>query len=166
MSRHTHAGFTLIETTIYIGLFSILMVGVIVSIQPILQGAERMSEKIMIENEVALVSRTIISQLPQTKIVTSPSTPTPGNPTTGNTLSLNVPVGPPGGVNYSFSVSGGAIVALVMSPPWTALTASRVRFDDMTVTRVAASAGTPQYVEITYMVDGNAYGPIRSYLNF
>lgn len=154
---HLVRGFTLIETIIYVALFGILMVGIIVSIMPLFEGAERMSEKVLIENETTLVLRSIISLLPQAQSMSSPSVGAMSNTITFTTYT---------GVPYSFTSDSGAIVASVFSSPWTPLTASRVDFSNMTVKRVAASGGTPQYVELIYTVNGIPTAPIRSYLNF
>ncbi len=151
-------GFTLIETIIYVALFALLMSGVVVSIHPLFSGIERMNERIMVENEVAVVSRTITSLIPQAQFVSVPSSGGSGDTLTLTTYSL------PPQITYSFKVEGGAVVASVFGSPWTNLTASRVHFDSMSVSHVAASGGVPAYIELSYVVDGETFGPIRSYL--
>jgi type II secretory pathway pseudopilin PulG len=163
------SGFTLIETIIYIGLFGILMVGAIASVRPIMTGAERMSEQVMIENEIALVSRSIVSLIPQ---INGSRLIVPDNGITGNRIMFTTYTGQV----YGFTVEGLAITARVgggimtenalFALPATNITNSRTHFDDMVVKRVAAVDNNPAYIEISYVVDGDTYGPIRSYLNF
>ena len=46
-----NAGFTLLETIIYIGLFGLIFSGILTSIYPILTGADRLTEDILINSE-------------------------------------------------------------------------------------------------------------------
>jgi type II secretory pathway component PulJ len=162
---HVVCGFTLIETIIYIALFGILMVGVIAAVNPIFVGVERMSQKVMIENEVTLVSRTITSLIPQASSVASPSADTTSDSLSLTTWNTGGPT-----ISYTFGVKDGAVVSNVSvngTPTGsTTMTASRVHFDSMSVKRVASAGGTPAYLELSYVVSGTTYGPIRSYLNF
>lgn len=167
-------GFTLIETIIYVALFGILMMGMIVSLRPILTGAERMNEKVMIENEVTLVSRTITSLIPQ--IDPSLGAVSPGTGATANYVSFSTYKSSPAAptITYWFTVQGGAVqggVKAGSAPVATStMTASRVHFDSMSAKRVAPSGGTPGYIELSYVITGagttTTYGPIRSYLDF
>jgi prepilin-type N-terminal cleavage/methylation domain-containing protein len=162
-------GFTLIETIIYVALFGILMVGTISAVNPIFTGVERMNQKVIIENEVTLVSRTITSLIPQASSISVPSIGTTFNSLTLATWNTGGPI-----IGYTFGVQDGAVISNVSvngAPTGsTTMTASRVRFDSMSVKRVAASGGTPAYIELSYVVTGagttTTYGPIRSYLNF
>jgi hypothetical protein len=141
------------------------MVGTIAAVNPIFTGVERMSQKVMIENEVTLVSRTITSLIPQASAISMPSVGT-----TADTLSLTTWNAGGPTIGYTFGVSGGAVIGNVSvngAPTGsTTLTASRVRFDSMSVSYVAALGGTPAYIELSYIVASSTYGPIRSYLNF
>ncbi len=158
-------GFTLIETIIYIALFAILMMGAMAAVQPIFTGAERMSQRAVVESEVMLVSRTITSLIPQASTVSAPA-----QGTSGDTLSLTTWNSGGPSIGYAFAVQDGAVFANVSVngsfTGSTTLTASRVRFDSMSVKRVAAQGGTPAYIELSYAANGSTYGPIRSYLNF
>jgi type II secretory pathway pseudopilin PulG len=157
-------GFTLLETMIYIGLFAVLISGVIIASMPIITGAQRMNDRIMIENEVALVTKTIPSLVPQARVVTAPSAGSSGGTLTLTTYSDGGPE-----ITYTFYAEGGAIMARVgptgvpvSSVP---LTASRVRFESFLVRHIPGTVTTPAAIEFTFEANGLAYGPYRSYLS-
>lgn len=167
MKNITHknsGGFTLIETMIYIALFAVLVSGVIIASMPIITGAQRMNERIMIENEVALVSKTIPSLIPQARVVSMPGAGSEGNTLTLTTYSAGGPE-----ITYTFYAEGGAIMAKAgptgVTVPAVPLTASRVQFDGFLVRHIAGTADTPAAIEFTFDVNGRTYGPYRSYLS-
>ncbi|MFM2374781.1 MAG: hypothetical protein RLZZ234_776 [Candidatus Parcubacteria bacterium] len=167
-SRTSLTGFTLIETIIYVALFGILMVGVIAAVNPIFAGVERMGQKVMVENEITLVSRTITSLIPQINPAFAIS-PSAGAASTNSITFTTYSQGGPT-ITYNFKYEGGAIVSTVTGaapfPIINPLTTTRVRFDNMHVKRVAAQGGTPGYIEISYSIAGASTTPMRTYLNF
>lgn len=164
MRIHTQNGFTLIETMIYIALFAVLISGVIIASMPLITGAHRMNDRIMIENEVALVSKTIPSLIPQARAVASPAAGTEGDTLTLTTYSLGGPE-----ITYTFYAEGGAIMARAgpSGVPVSALplTSSRVRFDRFLVRHSLGTSETPSAIEFTFEAHGRTYGPYRSYLS-
>jgi prepilin-type N-terminal cleavage/methylation domain-containing protein len=161
-TRQTHKGFTLIETMIYIALFAVLVSGVIIASMPIITGAQRMNDRIMIENEVALVAKTIPSLVPQARVITAPEAGTEGDILTLTTYSAGGPE-----ITYTFYADQGAIVARAgptgIPVPVTPLTASRVQFESFHVRHIAGTSELPAAIEFTFAANSRTYGPYRAY---
>jgi Tfp pilus assembly protein PilE len=151
------AGFTLIETIIYVALFSILFTGILVSSYSFFIGAQQISAQVVKENESAFVARKIAALLQSANAITAPSS---GNSGTSLTFSTYA------GDTYSFTTSADAITLSKNGGTPAVLSADRVVFSSFSATHTAAFGGVPRKIEYSFMVDGNTFGPIRTYLTF
>jgi type II secretory pathway pseudopilin PulG len=168
------SGFTLLETIIYIGLFGIMFSGIFVSIYPIITGAARLTQNILVEGETAFILSKIRFALANT--ITSEggeiATPTAGN--TSDTLVLEYD----GDERYriemddtnTFCSAPLICKMLTMSidgDDALPLNAQRVDIENFSVTHHAPlSDGTPRYLEISFTADDEPVGPVRYYLHF
>lgn len=166
-------GFTLIETIIYIGLFSLIFTGIFVSIYPLFTGAARMTSNIAIEGESAFILAKIKYALSDT--ITSPEgvVTTPSAGTTGNTLVLEFD----GDERFVFAVDNSntfcsaplicKLLALsVEGATAQPLNAGRVQIENFSVKHVAPTGGAPRYLDVSFTANGEPIGPVRYYLHF
>lgn len=155
-------GFTLIETIIYVALFSVLISGLFGSMWPFLRGAENTSAKVVAESESAFAIRKINTILASS--TASITTPAAGN--SGNVLTVSEY----NGDTFTIATSGNAFTVQKTSGgvggaivPFTADLVSVTAF---TAKHVAPAAGLPRFVEYSFTLGGVAYGPIRKYFTF
>ncbi len=167
------SGFTLIETIIYIGLFSLIFTGIFMSIHPLFTGAARMTRNIAIEGESAFILAKIEYALSDT--ITSPlgvvTTPSAGS--TGNTLILEFD----GDERFAFAIDNSNAFCsspvickmLTLSEDGAAaqpLNAGRVQIENFSVTHVAPTGGIPRYLDVSFTANDETIGPVRYYLHF
>lgn len=166
------SGFTLIETIIYIALFSIIFTGLFVSTYPILTGAERLTSNIAADSETAFVLAKINYALNQTIIDETGAVTTPAEGATADELVLSY--GGSESFHFTLDTSGTFCSAplvceqLVMSKDGAAalpLTSARVRITDFSVIHVAPAGGAPRYLDITFTAN-NTLTNVRYYLRF
>lgn len=176
MIRHPYTptrGFTLIETIVYIALFSIIFVGIFVSIFPIFTSAERLTKNIATEGESAFILSKINYALNSTITDANGTitTPSAGNTATSLVLSYS------GTEKYRFAMdtSGTYCAAPLLCQMLTVstnsgtalpLNASRVNITNFSVKHVAPSGGTPRYLDISFDANGVHIGPVRYFLRF
>ena len=172
-AHHKQSGFTLLESIIYIGLFSIIFTGIFVSVYPIFSGAERLTKNIATEGESAFILSKINYAIANTVTSSTGVVTTPAAGTASTTLVLSS-----GGTEkYRFSgdTSGTFCAApllcqmLLMSKDGgTALplNASRVNINNFSVKHVAPTGGAARYLEISFTANSQAVGPVRYYLKF
>jgi type II secretory pathway pseudopilin PulG len=174
-------GFTLLETIIYIGLFSLIFSGIFVSIFPIFTGAERLTKNIAIEGESAFVLAKIDYALAHT--ITSED----GgiiSPLAGAPASNELVIGRDTDNNGSFDEEQFRFVEdnsntfctaplvckmLTLSEngaPALPLNATRVHMENFSVSHTAPTAGEPRYLDISFTAGGELIGPVRYYLHF
>jgi hypothetical protein len=167
-------GFTLIETILYIGLFTIIFFGICISIYPFFTNIEHLTRKSTIESETAFILAKIQYILSYT--ITSSDgivvTPTEGN-TAHELLITHVPE------NKLFYL-GEDISGTFCTPPLACkmlvlgeqninplpLNTQRVHVENFTVTHHAPDAYTPRYLDISFEIEHVSVGPIRYYLHF
>lgn len=167
------SGFTLIETIIYIALFSIIFTGLFVSTYPILTGAERLTSNIAADSETAFVLAKINYALNQTIIddTGEVTTPAEGEPPDDElVLSYDGDETFRFGVDTSGTFCSTPLVCeqLVMSKDGVAalpLTSARVRITDFSVTHVAPAGGAPRYLDISFTANDTPTN-VRYYLRF
>jgi type II secretory pathway pseudopilin PulG len=175
------AGFTLIETIIYIGLFSLIFSGIFVSIFPIFFGAERMSRNIAIAGESAFLLAKIEYTLSQT--ITSEAggiiSPVAGA-SAGTELVIGTDTDNNGTLDdEKFRFVGDNSNAFCTAPlickmltlsengaTALPLNATRVHVENFSVTHVAPAGGEPRYLDISFTAGSEVIGPIRYYLHF
>lgn len=173
MSNKT-AGFTLIETIIYIGLFSLMFSGIFVSIYPLFSGAERMTRNIAGEGETAFILSKIDYALDS--VITNPGgqITSPAEGMTANELILSDATGE----RFRFVKNEDNEFCATIPLECDTLTQSenegdalplntqRVRIEGFTATH--GKDGDVRFVEVSFRVNGASekVGPIRYYTHF
>jgi hypothetical protein len=166
-------GFTLIETIIYIGLFSLIFSGIFVSIYPLFTGAQRLTQNIAIESESAFILSKIDYALSNTIIDPNGIIVSPPEGETASELIIQYA----GTQRFRFA---GNETNEFCSPPLLCntltlakedggalpLNAQRVSIDNFTVTHVAKSGSARRYIDVTFTANDEPIGPVRYYLNF
>jgi type II secretory pathway pseudopilin PulG len=166
-------GFTLVETIIYIGLFSLMFTGIITSVYPLLTNAERLTRTITLENEVMFVVSKIKYAVSQGITSSSTIISEPPEGASGSTLAIrnetdelfhievdetNTFCTPPRVCSMiTYSESGSEPLPL---------NAERVLMSDFTVTHHAPEAGAPRFIEVKFTANGIPVGPFTYYLHF
>ncbi len=166
-------GFTLLETIIYVGLFSLIFTGILVSVFPLMTGAERLSRNVATESEAAFILAKIDHALSDSINSVNGQVTSPAAGTTGSTLTLTN-----AGIEvYRFettTTSSYCSVPLICrvltlskaSGDAIPLNAQRVQVKDFSVTHVGPTGGKPRYLDISFTVNGTPVGPVRYYLHF
>lgn len=158
LSAHNKRGFTLIETIIYVALFSMLISGLLGSMWPFLRGAENTSAKVVVEGESAFAIRKInIVLASSTKVITTPSAGNSGNVLTVTEYNDDT---------FTITTTGNAFTVQKNSGAAVPFTADRVSVTAFTAKHVAPAAGLPRFVEYSFTLGGVSYGPIRKYFTF
>jgi type II secretory pathway pseudopilin PulG len=166
-------GFTLIETIIYIGLFSLIFTGIFVSIHPLFTGAARMTRNIAIEGESAFILAKIEYALSDTITAQEGTITTPTEGATSTTLVVEFD----GAERFAFALDNSnsfcsaplVCKMLTLSEDGAAaqpLNAGRVQIENFSVTHVAPTGGAPRYLDVSFTANGEAIGPVRYYLHF
>ena len=177
MSDNKKNGFTLIETIIYIALFSILFAGVIGSTYPLFKSAERLTSRIIDDSEgifvaqkisMLLASSTYQISTPNVNTLTITAWSANNNGNNCNSEGNNGGNGNNENNNncndtYTFTNTGGTLSLQKNSDPVLPLTATRVIIANFLVKNVNATAGVPHYIEYSFTTDGATTGPIRKY---
>ena len=168
-----NSGFTLIETIIYIGLFSLIFTGIFVSIHPLFTGAARMTSNIAIEGESAFILAKIEYALSDT--ITSPQgiviTPTVGATAATLVMEFN------GDERFAFALDNSNTFCsaplvckmLTLSEDGAAaqpLNAGRVQISEFLVKHVDPPGGEPRYLDVSFKANRETIGPVRYYLHF
>ena len=142
-SLKSGAGFTLIETLIYIALFGVILGGIVISSYPLITGADKLSQRVVAESEAQFVLHKIawaVSYSPVSSI------------TGGSTLSINFTAGSP----ITFTQAAG-----VITMNGSALSASRVNFSSFSVTPSTLLApvvgNAPRQFTVSFTADGEAF---------
>jgi type II secretory pathway pseudopilin PulG len=146
------SGFTLIETLLYIALFSVVVGGCIMTAVALIESSTSVRQRTAIEAEGAFIVQKIEWALTGSSIAAPPS----GATSTALTLTR-------GGMTYTFAFSssnitlaqnGGAAIPLnTLNAP-----ASGVVFMHL--------SGTPGGVEYTFFLGGKQFGPKTRYLRY
>lgn len=166
-------GFTLIETILYVGLFGIMFTGIFLSIYPFFTGAEKLSNSIATESEIAFILSKIQFAITDTVTSTQGQITIPAEGETSNTLSLSY------NTNERYIFAEDATNAFC-TPPLTCsmltlaegphtplpLNSERVDIKNFTVTHVAPTGNIPRSIEVSFDAHDVPVGPIRFYLHF
>jgi type II secretory pathway pseudopilin PulG len=174
LKNDNQKGFTLIETIIYVGLFSIMFTGIFVSIYPFFTGAERLTRNILIEGETAFILSKIRYTLNDSVTSTEGRVIIPAAGQTDNKLVLE------NSSNETYRFEIDETNSFCTSPLNCSLMtleidanndpkplhASRVQIDNLEVTHTGQSGDTPRYLDISFTANGEPVGPVRYYLHF
>ena len=166
-------GFTLVETIIYIGLFSLIFTGIFMSIHPLFTGAARMTRNIAIEGESAFILAKIEYALSDTITSSQGIVTTPTVGATAATLVMEFN----GDERFEFAVDNSNAFCsppvickmLTLSEDGAAaqpLNAGRVQIENFAVTHVDPPGKEPRYLDVSFKANGETIGPVRYYLHF
>jgi prepilin-type N-terminal cleavage/methylation domain-containing protein len=150
-------GFTLIETIIYLALFSILFTGVLVSAYSFFRGAEILSRDIVRENEVAFVTRKIAVLLNSADTLIVPAVGTASSTLQFSTYD---------GLTHTFLIDSGKVLYATGTNARVPLNTERVVFSAFTATHTAPTGDVPRFIEYGVGADGEVVGPLRTYFTF
>lgn len=168
-------GFTLLEAIIYIGLFSALFTGVLMSVYPLFTGAARLTEHIATQSDIAFILVKIEQTLSDS--ITTPSStilvPPPGQSaetlviqsTTGTTFTFATDNAPAGCTPPRLCAT---LTLRTDSGPALPLNSTRVLISDFIVTHTeqGADCTSIRCIDVAFSADGQAVGPLRYYLRF
>ena len=167
-------GFTLLETIIYIGLFGLIFSGIFSSIYPILTGADRLTEYILINSEQEFMFAKITYLLGDS-LTTNQTTITEPGP---NATSSRLIIKDAGLEKYHLETADmdcqipmlctekQILVSKDQGVPQ-ALNNTRIIVSNLTVHRPPLQTGDlPNYLDISFKINGVAVTPVRLYLHF
>jgi type II secretory pathway pseudopilin PulG len=169
---HSH-GFTLIETIIYLALFSIIFTGIFVSVYPIFSSADRLTKNIAIESESMFIVSKINYALNDAITSSGGTITSPAAGSNGSTLVLSS-----GGTEkyrFAMDTSGtfctGPLLCQMLTISKTGgtavpLNASRINITNFSVSHVAPSGGAARYLDVSFDANGVHIGPVRYYVKF
>lgn len=155
--RVSKGGFTLLETIIYVALFTLLFTGVLASSYSFFTGAEYISAMVVQENESAFVVQKMTSLLTSANAISQPSSGNTGSVVTFTTYE---------GAQYTFALDSGAITYGTNGGVAEPLTAERTTFSNFTAAHTPATSKLPRYLEYSFIVNGKQVGPLRTYFTF
>ncbi|KKW40295.1 hypothetical protein A3I46_03015 [Candidatus Kaiserbacteria bacterium RIFCSPLOWO2_02_FULL_54_13] len=134
-------GFTLIEAVIYIGLFSLLMVGAITTVYELLQGSAATSAKTMVQDEGNFVLRKISWALSSAASFSIPD-------------SRELVVIQQSGSTVDIKLEGAKVAIRESWAYFLPLTTENVAVSDLVFEEIPASGGAPAGVRATTTING------------
>ena len=152
-----HFGFTLLETIIYVGLFGVLMAGLISAVYPYLKHAEKNTTGILTASESAFIEQKVLSVFAQTNAIIEPNADEVGDTLTVATYT---------GDTYTFGTNNGAFAIRINEGDALLLSAERVNVQNFLITHHAPTEHSSRYVEYSFTADNALVGPIRYYFQF
>ncbi len=153
--KNQERGFTILETVIYIGLFSILMTGVLVTVYELIEGGTQNREAVAIQSEGTFINRKISWALSgATAIDVSSSTIlTITRPDLGGQSPLRITEN---GGQMLISRGGGATIPL---------TTAEFKVENTSFSMIPSVAGLPDGILVHYTIDDVPF-EFRTYLRF
>jgi len=148
--RKSDAGFTLLETVIYIALLSIIISAVLGSVYQIIEGSDKINSKINTEAEAHFLLRKIEWALTGISAVNLPVLAS-----TGTTLSVNKVDFSGNPLIFDFN-SGNVRLSRGGAAP-IILNSGNVTIGDVQFHHVASSGFSPEAVGVSFKVNGNPY---------
>jgi len=140
-------GFTLIETVIYLALFTLIMGGFLIVIYGIIQSASASTNKTVVEEEGSFGLAKLKWALSGASAITVGA----------NTLSITKPSLPSGQNPLLFDLNSGAMRLRRGSGTSTPLTSMNAKMTNLTFTDIPASNGKPEGVTISFLLTDQAY---------
>lgn len=148
-------GFTLIETLVYLALFTIIIGGALVGVYQIIQGTNATQKKIVIEEEGNFLVRKLNWALTNATAINSPGSP--GVAGTGDTLSLTKSDLTPSENPLVFSVSSGNLQLKRGDASMIALNGNNVTITNFNVVH-SVPPGKTESVAISFTVVSSING--------
>ncbi|OGZ96985.1 MAG: hypothetical protein A2847_00690 [Candidatus Sungbacteria bacterium RIFCSPHIGHO2_01_FULL_50_25] len=157
MAKQRHQfGFSLLETLIYIALFSFILSGILAGTFYMLDSTERTRAKLLLEEEGNFLLRKITWALSGLDTIQVPAS---GN--SGPILTV-IRVGLPLGENpLTFSENGGVLQMQRGSNPTISLSSSGVSVSGLTFEHIASVVGKPAAVKINFQLNGKPFETIK-----
>ena len=143
-------GFTLIETIIYIALFSVIISLVIGAVYPIIQGSESLQKNIVADAEAHFLTRKIEWALTSVLAINSPT-----SGLTGATLSVDKVNYPQNPILFDLD-SGSLRIKNGLGDP-IILNSANVTVSDLQFQHLAAGLYRPAAIKTSFKVDGELY---------
>lgn len=151
-NMRTHAGFTLIEATIYLGLFSLVIGGSVVAAFQVFEFAGRNQTRAIIQGEGDFLIAKMSWALSGTQSINSPTAPAPNSGCASSTqLSVTkweTAVGNP----LVFMESGGYVSLGRAGNPGLPLNNTNVSVSNFEVARCWPNPSSPEYVEPRFTI--------------
>lgn len=145
--RHS-AGFTLIETIIYIGLVGFIFGSALFATYNLIEGSSRLGARAIVHEEGGFVMRKIEAALRSAKTIdTSTAHQLSVTQYDGTTITIRLT-----GTSVELRRSGGS---------YTALTTENVTANDLTFTRIAPSGSGPEGVSVALVLGGDTFTAAR-----
>ena len=155
-------GFTLLETILYIGLFSILITGLLLSVYPLLTGSDKISTRALSAADTAFIIRKINTVLAS---ATSANIISPIVGTSSSTLSVTSTAALITNT-HTFTEDGNYLMYKVKSRDAVPINTDRIPVKKFFVKHVASVDGVPRYIEYSFLISGIVVGPIRKYFPY
>lgn len=152
--RASQKGFTLIETLLYIVLFSFIITGILLAVYNILEGSERTRQNAILEEEANFLLRKLTWGLTG---VRSPNVIAPPVSSTGPALTLTKDGLPVGENPITFDEVGGAVRLTRGSNPAAPLTSSNVIVSGLTITNLGTAGGATGGLIIDFQINGRLF---------
>lgn len=172
-ANHKISGFTLIETILYIGLFSLIFTGLFISVYPIFTGAERMTRNIAGEGETAFVLSKI--DYAMSAVITDAdgviTSPAEGATSTELILTYNETERFRFAINEDNEFCTAPLLCHTLTQRENSgdalpLTTQRVSIENFSAHHVAPTASSSRHIDVMFTVNGDPVGPIRYYVQF
>ncbi len=151
MSHPFEKGFTLIEVVVYLGLFSLLFVGVLSTALSVTETGERTQARVVLGQEANFLRAKVNREIDLAASISVPATNA-----TGSVLSVVTPAG-----TVSFDALGSEARLQRGSGTWSTLNASNVQVSNLAFQHTVVS-GTPDSVLIAYTLT-DSYGNREDY---
>ncbi len=166
-------GFTLIEAILYIGLFGLIFTGILVSMYPLFTNTEKLTRRVVTENEITFITSKIRYALAHGITSSSIQVIEPSEGTQGDSLTIadgieeyfhfevdasNAYCTPPRVCSVlTYRENGGDLLPL---------NTERVAISSFTVVHHTPQGNTPRLLEISFIANGTPVGPLKQYLHF
>jgi len=146
-------GFTLIETIVYIGLFALIIGGLLPSVYSVLQGTAQLGGKSTVQNEESFVLRKIDWALASMETLTTPSAF--ATPSTSLWLTRY------DGSTVAFRLSGDVVEINENGAGFMPITTVNVKVTSLSFDYIAPSGSGPAGVTATIVMNGEAASTTR-----
>ncbi|MBI4160699.1 MAG: prepilin-type N-terminal cleavage/methylation domain-containing protein [Candidatus Yanofskybacteria bacterium] len=155
MSIKNQQGFTLIEILVYSALFAFMMAGTLGAVYMIVQGADRTSNRVTVEDEANFLLRKLDWAISG---ITSPSSiiiPSAG--LTSGTLTVNKPGLPVSDNPLRFSLSGGDVLLSRGTGANLALDSQNVTAASLSFSHIPVAGSKPAALKVVFYLNDIKY---------
>ena len=150
--REASRGFTLIETLVYLGLLSFLIIGILASSYYIIQGSNKVREKIMVETEADFLLKKISWAISGLPTITAPSIGTTGLSLTAINSHIS-----PNPFTFDLDSATGQLRMTHGSGPAKPLNSVNVAVSNLSFQYVPAAGTRPPAILTSFRVNNQQY---------